>query len=374
MDDMPAIPEGLKRSDDYDAEKNGREGYALAVDTMRQRIENGSSASLVRYDAACRALAEAKTVDEVKGVHDTAEAMRAYARQAKNRQLEVDAAEIRMRAERRLGEMIVAQKETVGLNEGGRPAKTPSEKEGVSKATLIEAGIDYKLSSRAQKMAAVPAEKFEGMLGDWRDRVEKENERVTTSLLREGERALRDDGLAKAPTIWPAGKFPLIYADPPWRYEHPPIGASNRSIENHYPTMTLEQICALPVHECAADNAILFLWATAPKLAECFDVINAWGFTYRTCMVWVKDKIGMGYHARNQHEILLIAKKGELSPPEPSDRPSSVVNAPRNEHSAKPEVFYDLIERMYPDLPKVELFARSRRDGWDAWGNQANGV
>jgi N6-adenosine-specific RNA methylase IME4 len=88
-------------------------------------------------------------------------------------------------------------------------------------------------------------------------------------------------------------------------------------------------------------------------------------------MVWVKDKIGMGYHARNQHEVLLIGKRGQIAPPEPSNRPSSVVNAARVEHSAKPEEFYSLIERMYPDLPKIELFARSQREGWQAWGNQA---
>ena len=217
----------------------------------------------------------------------------------------------------------------------------------------------------------MPEDRFEGMVGDWRGRVEQETERVTVNLLREGERAQRDDELAQREVSWPEGKHAVLYADPPWRYEHPPIGASNRSIENHYPTMDLDEICALPVGEVAADDAVLFMWATAPKLAECFEVITAWGFTYRTCMVWVKDRIGMGYHARNQHEILLIAKRGQFAPPAPADRPSSVVNAPRGEHSAKPEVFYELIERMYPDAPKVELFARKQRDGWASFGNQA---
>ncbi len=332
--------------------------------------------ALVKYEAACRALVDAKSVDEVKDIRDKAEAMRAYARQAKNRQLEVDAAEIRMRAERRLGELIVAQKEATGLATGGQRGgrkkidgsrAAPSNKP----PTLAEAGIDKKLSSRAQKLAAVPEGKFEGMLGEWRERVEKETERVTTNLLREGERAQRDEILTRAPTVWPEGRYAVIYADPPWRYEHPPIGASNRSIENHYPTMTLEEICTVPVGDITTENAILFLWATAPKLAECFDVVGAWGFTYRTCMIWAKDKIGMGYHARNRHEILLIAKKGQLAPPEPADRPDSVVEAPRQAHSAKPAIFYELIERMYPGLPKVELFSRSPRDGWAAWGNEA---
>ena len=153
--------------------------------------------NLAKYDAACRAVAEAKTVDEAKDLRDKAEAMRAYARQAKNRQLEVDTAEIRMRAERRLGEIIKLQKETVGLNTGtagkGRPNlggsdEVPPKNE---RPTLAEGGIDKKLSMRAQKLAAVPGDKFEGMLGEWRERVSEETERVTVNLLKEGESHVR---------------------------------------------------------------------------------------------------------------------------------------------------------------------------------------
>jgi N6-adenosine-specific RNA methylase IME4 len=167
------------------------------------------------------------------------------------------------------------------------------------------------------------------------------------------------------------GKFAVLLADPPWRYENPPMGGSNRSIENHYPTMTLEEICALPIGEIAHEDSVLFLWATAPKLAECMRVVEAWGFNYRTEMVWVKDKIGMGYHVRNRHEGLLICKRGELPPPPESSRCDSVVEAPRLEHSAKPTIFYEIIDAMYPGLRKIELFSRSPREGWSAWGNQA---
>ncbi len=166
-------------------------------------------------------------------------------------------------------------------------------------------------------------------------------------------------------------RYPIIYADPPWQYENPPIGASNRSIENHYPTMTLDEICALPVRDLATDDAILYLWATAPKLAECLKVIEAWGFEYRTNLVWDKEVIGMGYHARNQHELLLVAKRGEIPPPPPGTQPSSVYRERRGEHSAKPTFYYEMIEAAYPNLPKIELFSRSPRDGWAAWGNQS---
>jgi N6-adenosine-specific RNA methylase IME4 len=166
-------------------------------------------------------------------------------------------------------------------------------------------------------------------------------------------------------------RYPIILADPPWRYENPPMGGGNRSIENHYPTMALDEICALPIEDIAASDSTLYLWATAPKLAECFKVLDAWGFIYRTNFVWIKDKIGMGYHARSQHELLLVAKRGNLPPPAAEERVSSVIHADRGEHSKKPAIFHELIDRWYPDLPKVELFARVGRPGWATWGNQA---
>lgn len=169
-------------------------------------------------------------------------------------------------------------------------------------------------------------------------------------------------------------RYPIILADPPWRYENPPIGATNRAIENHYPTMDLAEICALPVSEIAADDALLYLWATAPKLPECLRVIEAWGFEYRTHIVWVKDKIGMGYHARNQHELLLIAKRGTMPPPKAGEQPSSVIEAAREGHSAKPAIFAETIERLYPGVGKIELFCRAPREGWAVWGNQAGAL
>lgn len=168
-----------------------------------------------------------------------------------------------------------------------------------------------------------------------------------------------------------AANYPVIYADPPWRYEH--SRTDNRQIENHYPTMDLAQICALPVSDVAAPDAVLFLWATSPKLAESMQVIEAWGFTYRTCMVWDKEVIGMGYYARQQHELLLIATRGNLPTPKPANRPPSVVQVRRStKHSEKPAEFYTLIESMYPEYARIELFARNARQGWAVWGNQAN--
>ena len=135
--------------------------------------------------------------------------------------------------------------------------------------------------------------------------------------------------------------------------------------------MALEEICALPVADLAADDAVLFLYATAPKLYECMKVLDAWGFLYRTCGCWDKELIGMGHWFRNQHELLLIGMRGDVPPPPPGEQPSSVYRERRTEHSRKPEYYYKLIEAWYPTLPKIELFRRGApRPGWAAWGNE----
>lgn len=165
----------------------------------------------------------------------------------------------------------------------------------------------------------------------------------------------------------PAGTYDLVYADPPWRYEAPGGETPElRAVERHYPTMTVEEIATLPVP--AAPDAACFLWATNPLLREGLEVLDAWGFTYRTNLAWVKDRIGMGYWVRGQHELLLIGRRGSFGPPAESLRPPSVLHAPRLEHSAKPEELYDLLESLYPNATRIEMFARAQRPGWDSWG------
>jgi N6-adenosine-specific RNA methylase IME4 len=166
-------------------------------------------------------------------------------------------------------------------------------------------------------------------------------------------------------------RYPIILADPPWKFRVYDDSGMQRAAQAHYPTMELADICKLPVAELATPDALLFMWTTAPHLPEAFQVLAAWSFEYCTHVVWVKDKWGLGYWVRNQHELLLIATRGNFPAPKPADRPSSVISAPRREHSRKPDEAYELIERMYPELPKIELFARHARQSWAAWGNQA---
>lgn len=131
--------------------------------------------------------------------------------------------------------------------------------------------------------------------------------------------------------------------------------------------MELKDIEELPVP--SDENCVLFLWATAPKLTEALDVMRNWGFTYRTCMVWDKEEIGMGYWFRNQHELLLVGIKGNISPPEPTKRVSSVFRKKSKGHSVKPYKIRDLVKEWYPAYEKIELFSRENHEGWDSWGN-----
>ena len=200
-----------------------------------------------------------------------------------------------------------------------------------------------------------------------------EEQRWTSTEIRAHLRTVRHKARI-ATRVWPEGKFGLIYADPPWQYE---AGTARPwdAIEEHYPTMALEEIQALGdrVRELTTPNTVLYLWCPVPKLIEATTVLDAWGFRYRTAMVWVKDRLGMGYWVRQRAELLLIGVRGHPVPPAENDRPDSVVEAPRREHSKKPEEVADLLDRLFPDVPKVELFARQARPGWTAWGNEALG-
>lgn len=177
-----------------------------------------------------------------------------------------------------------------------------------------------------------------------------------------------------------ARRYPLIYADPPWRHDNPRMGDNGRNIEYHYETMALEDICALRVGELAAPDAVLALWTTVPQ-SYCAvpPVLAAWGFTYRSEFVWDKVRIGTGFWTRNQHEKLLICTRGTVPAPHGEGCPSSVYREQRGQHSAKPAHFYNVLEAMFPEFmtgePQwplmLELFARARRPGWARWGREA---
>jgi N6-adenosine-specific RNA methylase IME4 len=164
--------------------------------------------------------------------------------------------------------------------------------------------------------------------------------------------------------------YNVIYADPPWSFTpYSEETGMDRAADNHYPTMTTAELCALEIP--AADDAALFLWATAPMLPEALAVLAAWGFAYKSHCVWAKDRLGTGYWFRNRHEILLVGTRGNIPAPAPGTQFPSVIEAAVGAHSAKPIAFAEMIEQMFPNLPALEMFARSPRRGFDVWGNEA---
>lgn len=172
-----------------------------------------------------------------------------------------------------------------------------------------------------------------------------------------------------------SGPYNVIYSDPPWHYRDK-AGAGKRGAEFKYDVMGLSDICELPVKGMAADDCVLFMWCTMPKLDEVFKVIEGWGFTYKTvAFTWVKkNKVsdsffwGMGRWTRANAEICLLATRGK--PKRVNAGVHSVVESRIREHSRKPDEVRDRIVKLCGDVRRIELFARNEFYGWDAWGNE----
>jgi N6-adenosine-specific RNA methylase IME4 len=193
-----------------------------------------------------------------------------------------------------------------------------------------------------------------------------EAETLSTRDLRQEVRKIKSAesaGLAPTCESVTGGPWPTIVIDPPWQYGN---RASRNAAENHYPTMTIEEIAALEVP--AAENAHLYLWVTVGFVDEGFDLMEAWGFAYKTMLTWCKPQMGMGNYFRVSTEHVLFGVKGCLPTLQ-----KNVINwfvGDRTQHSRKPDAFYDIVERQSPGQ-WMEMFARERRRGWATWGNQA---
>ena len=352
-----------------------------------------SSQALSLYDTASHALAEAKNLSEVKDIADRAVALKEYARRAKDRELEVNAAELRIRAERRLGEMLKASE----MHAGGRPKKTskktPPADEGVSEPVrLAEIGIDYHLSERAQKLAVFDESAFGERLSEWRERALTEAPRVTTNLLREQQQTERRaahaartfdgatvDDLHKL--IASGFRAGAILADPPWHFIARSDRGEGRSANLHYTTNAIDEIKALPIAHLAAEDCVLFMWMVdwCPKAA--LEVIEAWGFAHKTtAFTWAKTNgkipvdggeagwhMGQGYWTRANPEDCWLATRG--SPKRLYADVRQLIVAPVMEHSRKPDDIHTSIERLVAG-PYLEVYARRERRGWQTWGNE----
>lgn len=337
--------------------------------------DNPTSSPLAKLSAATRALAEARTLDQVKHIMDVAEAARTYARAAKlGLEAANHAAEVKLRAERKAGELLQQLERAPGARTDVQPADSLSAGSEY-RQTLRDTGVEERTAQRWQTVATVPDEVFEELIAETVNAGDKE---LTSALaLRKAQELKRQQhaaSMAAAPQL-PTGKYRVIYADPPWKYNNSGVITTNDAYgraARHYPTMSLPELMALgeTVREMADDNAVLFLWVTSPLLEDSFDVIRSWGFQYKTSFVWDKIAHNFGHYNSVRHEFLLVCTRGSCTPDVPTLY-DSVVSIQRGEHSEKPEEFRRIIDDLYSYGQRIELFARRQVDGWEAWGNQA---
>lgn len=335
---------------------------------------------LALVSEAARMLAECTDLDEIRDVRDKAEAVRLYAKKAGHGlEAQNHAAKVKLLAERRAGELLRGMEKAKGAANGapgpGRGNKTPSHDESAF-PTLADMGLTYSQSHRWQTIA----ELSEPEIVDYVERATSRNMEATSKeayATGKKKRAKKTvDANGKTQRNWQGPvtdslesltgqKFGAIYADPPWRYGNQ---ATRASTDNHYPTMSVDELCEMPVAELVADDAHLHLWTTNAFLPESFRVIEAWGFEYRSTFVWVKPQLGIGNYWRVSHEFLLLGVRGDaLCFAEATHR--SWAEYDRTRHSSKPEQLRGVIERVSPG-PFLELFGRFSVPGWTVFGNQ----
>ena len=349
--------------------------------TRARRLARSSMSTdivLQRINSARDYLEKAKTAQEAHAVIAVAEAAGIFAKRMKASDETLNyATEIRLRAERKLGEILKASEKAPA----GRPAKIGSNSEPISKPpTHAQLGIDKKLAARAQALADVPAKKFEAALTappgivlsapkvrTMLDRDAKEDKRESS---REKNRAVIASTPEPAMAIAAGARFSTIMIDPPWDWgdegDQDQLGRARPT----YGTMSIEQLLAMDAPRKLADtDCHLYLWITNRSLPKGFALLEAWGFRYVTCLTWCKPSFGMGNYFRGQTEQVLFGVKG--SQPLKRKDVGTWFAAPRGpQHSSKPESFYALVESCSPG-PYLEMFSRSNRKGWTHWGADA---
>lgn len=208
------------------------------------------------------------------------------------------------------------------------------------------------------------AEKAEALPGKQKEAVLSGNQKIM-----EAKREVKVEEISRTVSL-PDAKYRIIYADPPWSYDNtqPDYHKEQR---DHYPVMSIEEICSIPIRDICENDAVLFLWVTSPILEESFKVIHSWGFKYKASFIWDKIKHNMGHYNSVRHEFLLVCTRGSCQP-DVRKLFDSVITEERTEHGKKPECVYEIIETLYPYGKRIELFARNKRNGWEAYGHQAN--
>jgi len=304
-------------------------------------------------------VARATTAAAAKAGADQAAALRHVLKALGAKQEEQNLAVLlRVEFECKLGELL----DGMGEKRGG--SKFRSE-------TLEPLGIGKAQSHRAQLMCRVPEER---RVAACLEASAAHQDFAASEIYRLAVLAERIEryGPSGTPPL-PEGTYPVLYADPPWQYNDARValpGWQGSAAAHHYATMPTDDICALPIASIIAPDAVLFCWATFPMLPDGLRVVAAWGFDYKTAIVWDKERPAFGNYHDASAELLLIATRGSCVP-EDASAVHQVQRFPKSKHSAKPEEFRQLIEKLYPNGPRIELFRRGTPpEGWQVWGNE----
>lgn len=338
-------------------------------------MDHKQGRQLAKLSEARRALAEARTLDDFSSIREQAEAVR-YACKVAGCSVELvnEAVEIKLRAERAAGTLLAAMPKQ---KPGEYQRKQRDQADPVA-PTLADLGVEKGAASRWRSVAGLDEVVFERYIADAK---ESGREMTTAGVVKLAKRE------AAATVLYPAThgqlavgheiatnlsdlqgrQFGCIYADPPWQYGNQGTRAAT---DNHYQTMSVADLCKMPIGDLAADDAHLHLWTTNAFLFDSKQVLEAWGFEYRSCFVWVKSQIGIGNYWRVSHEFLVLGVRANGRMPVFRDNNlKSWGEWPRGRHSSKPDQMRDLIERASPG-PYLELFGRKSACGWTVFGNQ----
>lgn len=354
----------------------------LAKATTAAEVLEAMSDASTTYEVA----KVSRKIAKAKQAHDdvVAAALRAQA----------DALKIEAEAKSRLADEYDAAQERGEVAKPGKPINVPS---GNNKATTDQIGIDRKQIHDAREIRdAIKAnpEIVKEALGEIIERGDEPTRaalkkaiaptvkaiRAEATAEKKAKRVEREQTTAAKILALPTKKYGVIVADPEWRFEpYSRETGMDRSADNHYSTTATDVIAQRDVASIAAPDCALFLWATAPMIREALEVMEAWGFEYKTQAVWVKQRVGdgrgSGYWFLGEHEVLLVGTRGKIPAPAMGTQFRSVIEAPVGEHSEKPERALEIVETYFPNLPKIELNRRGlARKGWDAWGAEAEGI
>lgn len=263
-----------------------------------------------------------------------------------------------------LGGSVVEYEKALRIVEKRRGELLGPKRQG-ARSDLSPASDNFEVSRQTISKWKTLAEHWDSIVYPYLLEAEDRRQVTQTNLLRLIKQRIAAD---KPPNDTPPDDdapttFTTLVIDPPWQYDN---RATRGAAEDHYPTMSMDELSALELP--AADNAHLYLWVTNGFLREGFALLDAWGFTYKACLTWCKPQIGMGNYFRNATEHVYFAVRGSL--PTEANNISTWFVADRTRHSAKPEQFYDIVEKSSPG-PYMEMFARRRRLGWHVWGNEA---